>query len=65
MDRLDLDNISTQAAEKSATTLTLSPVTYVLILHLLSMLDANQWFFLDAGEPERDATDAAIDELFP
>jgi len=63
MNRLDLTEISTQAAVKSDKTLTLTPQTYVLILHLLTLLSGNQWFFLDAGEAERDATDKAIEEL--
>lgn len=65
MNRLSLYEISTQAAVKSEVTLTLTPATYVLVLHLLTLLDENQWFFIDAGESERDATDKAIEELLP
>jgi hypothetical protein len=65
MDRLDLSLIQAHAGDKSTVTVDLSPVSYCLLLHLLSLLQSNQWLFVDAGEDERDATDLAFDELSP
>lgn len=62
---LDLAKISTQAEDKSDTELTLTPEVYVLILHLLSLLSDNQWFFLDPGDDERELTDKAFEEFLP
>lgn len=65
MDKLDLSLIQSHAEDKSTTTVDLSPVSYCLLLHLVSLLQSNQWLFVDAGDSERDATDLAFDELSP
>jgi hypothetical protein len=62
---LDLNKISALAADKSDTTVTMSPEVYALILNLLSMLDLNQWLFIGYGDDERELTDKALEELLP
>jgi len=65
MIRLDLEEIQDHALDKTSTTLVFSPECYVLLIHLLTLLSDNQWLFINAGEDERDLTDATLDELLP
>lgn len=65
MNRLDLSEIEAHAGDKVVDTYTLSPECYVLLLHLVTLLSDNQWLFVDAGQDERDLTDATLDELLP
>lgn len=64
MDRLDLSKIEVQAGDKVTTTVILSPVSLVLVMHVLDLLRQNQWLFDDANDDTLQATANAIDEVY-
>jgi len=64
MDRLDLSKIEVQAGDKVTTTVILSPVSLVLVMHVLDLLRQNQWLFDGANDDTLQATANAIDEVY-
>jgi len=66
MNRLKLSEILDMAADKSdPQTVALSPLSYCLIVHMLTLLKDNMWFFVDASDSESEAVDQALDDMLP
>jgi len=66
MNRLKLSEILDMAADKSnPETVDLTPLSYCLIVHTLTLLKDNLWFFVDAGDLESEAVDQALDDMLP
>lgn len=59
----DLTKMQTQAAVKVDETITLTPLSFVLIANALVFLHEHQWLFVEQSEAVTDAIDTALSEV--